>query len=142
MMTPGQKLVGTRRGLGGMTGDQGGSPRLRMKCSYKRGGVCSVHGQAVKKFRPGHELVVGPDGGMKKRYVKKTFWVCDLNQMGDKKLKQPVLSLMMTQNDRKGGDDSPVAMGGGTSSSSTSKEGQNKSYEHVAGCDVSQEISL
>ena len=108
----------------------------------QEGGVTSVHGQAVKKFRPGHELVVGPDGGMKKRYVKKTFWVCDLNQMGDKKLKQPVLSLMMTQNDRKGGDDSPVAMGGGTSSSSTSKEGQNKSYEHVAGCDVSQEISL
>ena len=72
------------------------------------GGGCIQHGQGIEKFRPGHEMVVGTDGGLNKKYVKKKFWVCDLDLKGDKKLRQPALNFKMTQNDRKrGGDDGP-----------------------------------
>ena len=90
----------------------------------------------MKKFRPGHEMTVGPDGGLQKKYVRKPYWECDLDLMGNKKLKQPTLNFkMMTQNDRRGGDDGPVTQGGGNCDLSTSKVGQNMKCVRVAGGD-------
>ena len=138
LATPRQRLVGRSKGVVGI----GASPRLRTSCTYSKGGMCSQHGHGIEKFEPGHEMVVGKDGGLKKKYVKKKYWVCDLDMESGKKLRQPSINFKMTQNDRKGGNDGSAAMGGGSSNLSTSKVGQNKSYEHVAGSDVSQEISL
>ena len=117
-----------------------GSPRLRMSCTYNKKGVCSQHGQGIKKFKPSHEMVVGPRGGLVKKYVKKYYWVCDLDLMGDVKLKQPRLNLMMTQNDRRGGDGGQQTLGGGIGVSSTSKVGQNKSCVQVAGSQERKEV--
>ena len=123
--------------LGDKSVSQGGSPRLRLKCTHDKRGVCGVHGQAVKKFRPGHEMIVGPDGGLKKKYVRKSYWKCDLDLMGEKKLKQPTLNFkMMTQNNRMGGcNDGPITTGGFEHVPSTSKVGQNMNCGRVAGGD-------
>ena len=109
---------------------------MRRSCTYNKKGVCKQHGQWVKKWKPSHEMVVGADGVMKKRYTKKTYWVCDLDLRGDKKLRQPSLKLMMTQ---RGGDDNQVAKGGGSSKFCTSKVGQNLSCGHVAGSNQSKD---
>ena len=102
-----------------------GSPGLRGECVHDRKGVCHLHGQAIKNFKPGHVMTVGPGGVPKKKYTKKTYWVCDLDLNGMKKLRQPRLSTMMTQNDSgQGGDDNTVSVRDGAVPS-TSKEGQN-----------------
>ena len=98
--------------------------------------MCSQHGQGIEKFEPGHEMVVGKDGGLKKKYVKKKYWVCDLDMESGEKLIQPSIVFKMTQNDRKrGGDDGPTVEGGGCSSLSTSKVGQSLSCGQGAGSD-------
>ena len=132
LATPGQRLVGRRKGVVGI----GASPRLRTSCTYSKAGICSQHGQGIEKFEPGHEMVVGKDGGLKKKYVKKKYWVCDLDLGGVKKLRQPSINFKMTQNDRKrGGDDDQTVEGGGCSSLMTSKVGQNLSCVQGAGSD-------
>ena len=100
------------------------------------GKLCKLHGQGVKKWKQSHEMVVGADGVVKKKYAQKTYWVWDLDLRGDKKLRQPSLKLMMIQ---RGVDDNQVATGGGSSKFCTSKVGQSLSCEHVAGSNQSKD---
>ena len=47
-----------------------------------------LRGYAVKKSK----LIAGEDGVTKKRYVRRPYFVCDLDPVGNKKLKQSRLS--------------------------------------------------
>ena len=69
----------------------GGSPSLRMRCSYSSKGVSSTHGQAIEKIKGGHELVMTEDGKTKKKYVRKKYFVCDVDPVASKKLKLSTL---------------------------------------------------
>ena len=48
-------------------------------------------------------MTMGADGVMKKKYVRRSYFVCDLDPIGAKQLKQSTSSFSkMTQNDRRG----------------------------------------
>ena len=78
-------------------GAQGDSSKM-IKCSFKKGGICHLHGPgATKRWKPVPLKTVGPDG---KRFEKKYFYVCDLGARG--RLRQTKLSfgLKTTQNEK------------------------------------------
>ena len=45
-------------------------------CSYSEGGVCHLHGQAQKKFKPGRRWTKGKNGLFSWRYCKTWYFVC------------------------------------------------------------------
>ena len=134
----GVRMVPELRG-GGKPVPVGGSPSLRMRCSYSTKGVCPTHGQGIKKFNGGHELVVTKDGKTKKKYNRKKYFVCDVDPVDSKKLKQSTLQFpKMMQDDRRGrGDaDDNSRMGEGVlkyCNLCTSKAGQDMSCEQCTG---------
>ena len=63
------------------------SPGSRV-CTYRKGGVCDVHGPGAKyHWRPikKEDQVPGPDGKLKTRHY---FWVCKLGPKGRGMLRQ------------------------------------------------------
>ena len=70
---------------------------LRVKCVYKRGGVCKEHGKGAKKHsRPVVTREVGPGGEIVVTKSKKMFYVCDLSLERGRRLRQSRLSFMNT----------------------------------------------
>ena len=108
---------------GGVNNQPGGSKSAG--CQYTKKGVCKTHGEGAKlHWRGSYVKATRPDGTHYKKYAKEYYYECDLNLMGDRKLKQAKLPLiMMTQNGRGGGGDDSFE--NGKLEVSSSKEGQN-----------------
>ena len=68
--------------------------------------MCLTHGKkATKKLKPSWTTEVGPDGTTRKKYVKKTFWVCDVGMLNGKILTQTRLPFTRTTvGVKRGGD--------------------------------------
>ena len=127
-------LVTTLKKVGGTStpaarGDNtpaGGSDRR--DCVHTTKGVCNIHGEgAEKRWRGGHVMARKPNGKTFKKYVRESYFVCDLSLTGRTKLKQTKLSFTkLKQEDRKGEADDVQK---GTYFNYTCKEGQNASCE-------------
>ena len=102
---------------------------------YTAKGVCKTHGEGARRtWVPSYTRTVRPDGTVYKKYVRKTKYVCDLDQMGVKKLRQTKISFSkLTQRDGGGVLDSFVKKG--TAEFCTSTEGQKSCDDEVAGRD-------
>ena len=117
--------------------------RKKKRCQYLRGGNCVEHGPgATKYFEPGHKLVTGPDGGLVKKYYKKTVYRCDVAPGGVNRLRQTQLtSLMTSPMSNKGGDDTQAGVGENCSnfSLSTSTAGKDAQNGHSDRQEVADE---
>ena len=124
----------------------GGSPALKTRCSYSTKGVCPTHGQGIEKFKGGHELVKTKDGKTKKRYIRRKYFVCDVDPVDNKKLKQSTLNFSkMMQDDRRGRGDADDSSRKGEGvlrfcNFCTSKVGQDQSCEHSTGSEEKGEV--
>ena len=68
----------------------------RRTCVYSKGGVCGEHGPgATEKWKPTNTIGVGKDGKKTIKNGRKYFCVCDTG-LGNKKLKQTMLSFQKT----------------------------------------------
>ena len=96
---------------------------LHRGCSYKKGGVCRIHGGGAKlKFKPSWVTTRGANGEEVRTYQKKSYYVCDLGQQGGGRLRQQGISFAgispgrrvtrTPDTDKQGGDDSNHCKGG------------------------------
>ena len=62
-----------------------------------RGGNCVEHGPGAKlKFKPGFKMTAGPGGEKTRTYCRKSYYECELDPRGKRKLKQTQLSFVKT----------------------------------------------
>ena len=68
----------------------GPGPSKTKVCTYRKGGVCDIHGPGAKyHWKPIRNPVPGPDG---KLLTRRYYWVCEIGPKGRGKLRQTKLS--------------------------------------------------
>ena len=88
-------------------------------CDHLRGGWCKTHGGGARKaWKHIVKEVVGPDGMTKKKYLKRVYYVCDIEMKTKGSLTQPISTFFSSNRQDN-------TLGGRDSQFSTSTEGQS-----------------
>ena len=100
-----------------------------------------MHGKkAVRKFKPGWDTVVGPNGVVSKKYTKRMYWQCDIGLSRGVVLRQTKLSFTRTTTaDVQTGRDTGGAQGNTNFSSTTVGQENSGTVQTLEGAELRDE---